>query len=93
MAMLATNLSRTYNSALGKNVIDGTGLTGTFDIHLKWAIDASASPSAPGSASPPDATGPSIFTALQETLGLRLVPGKVSAEVLVIDRAEKPSAN
>ena len=38
MSVLAASLSRTYNSLLGRNLIDGTGLTGMFDIHLKWAI-------------------------------------------------------
>ena len=50
MAVLATNLSRTYNSSLGRNVMDATGLAGTFDIDLKWAIEPlSAGGVAPGS--------------------------------------------
>jgi uncharacterized protein (TIGR03435 family) len=83
MAELAKTLSRTYTAMLGRNVIDGTGLTGAFDIHLTWAIDNP----------PPDSAGPSIFTALQEQLGLKLEATKGPVEVLVIDHIEKPSGN
>lgn len=94
MAALATNLSRTYTAALGRNVIDGTGLTGAFDFHLTWAMDPPAAvPGAAGNTSPLDSTGPSIFVALQEQLGLRLESTKGSVEVLVIDRIQKPSDN
>lgn len=94
MAALATTLSRTYTAALGRNVIDGTGLAGAFDIHLTWAMDPPASvPGAAGNASPPDVAGPSIFVALQEQLGLRLDPAKGPVEVLLIDHIEKPSGN
>jgi uncharacterized protein (TIGR03435 family) len=93
MAVLATNLSRTYNSALGRNVIDGTGLTGTFDIHLIWANDNLSGAPGPGAVPLPEPTGPSIFTALQDQLGLKLKSTKGPVEVLVIDHIEKPSAN
>jgi len=72
-------------------VIDRTGLTGTFDVHLKWAADPSTGAGGPGTADDP--TGPSIFTALQEQLGLKLESAKGPVEVLVIDHVEKPSAN
>jgi uncharacterized protein (TIGR03435 family) len=88
MPALAANLSRAYNSALGRNVIDGTGLRGAFEIHLKWANDDLT-----GGALPPEPAGPSIFTALQEQLGLRLRSTRGPVEVLVIDHIEKPSAN
>jgi uncharacterized protein (TIGR03435 family) len=93
MAVLAANLSRTYNSLLGRNVIDGTGLTGKFDVRLKWAIEPLSAPAGPGVAPPSDQTGPSLFTALQEQLGLKLESAKGPVEVLLIDRIEKPSAN
>jgi uncharacterized protein (TIGR03435 family) len=93
MAVLATNLSRTYNSVLGRNVMDGTGLVGPFDIHLEWALDPLSGSPTLDTAAPPDATGPSIFTALQEQLGLKLESTKGPVEVLVIDHIEKPSAN
>jgi uncharacterized protein (TIGR03435 family) len=93
MAVLAANLSRTYNSDLGRNVIDRTGLTGTFDVHLKWAVDDLAGLGGPGAAPSLDPPGLSIFTALREQLGLKLESTKGLVEVLVIDRIEKPSAN
>jgi uncharacterized protein (TIGR03435 family) len=92
MAVLAASLSRTYNSDLGRNVIDKTGLSGTFDLRLKWAIQRLAAPANPG-ATPADDSGPSLFNALQDQLGLRLEPAKGPVEVLVIDHIEKPSAN
>ena len=91
IAAFATNLSRTYTSDLGRNVIDRTELTGTFDVHLKWSIDPLTGPAGPGAEPPPDLAGPSLFTALQEQLGLRLESTKGPVEVLVIDHIEKPS--
>jgi bla regulator protein blaR1 len=63
-------------------VIDKTGLTGLFDFHLEWN-------SAPSS----DPDRPSLFTAVQEQLGLKLTPGKAPVEVLVVDHAEDPTQN
>ena len=66
-------------------VIDMTGLKGSFDFTLEWA---------PVSVQPdPTATGPSLFTALEEQLGLKLQPQRSAAEFLVIDHAERPSEN
>ncbi len=72
----------------GRPVLDKTGLTGIYDFTLTYALDQNASASATS-----DSTGPSIFTAIQEQLGLKLEPGKGPVEVIVIDRAEKPSGN
>lgn len=81
---------------LGRTVIDKTGLTGKYDISVEWAPDESQTamlpPDAPRPA-PSDAAGPSIFTALQEQLGLKLESQKGPVEMLVIDRAEKPTEN
>lgn len=63
-------------------VVDRTGVKGVFDITLKSAATAMLQPD-----------GPSLFTLLQEQLGLKLVPGRAPVEVLVIDHAQKPSAN
>jgi uncharacterized protein (TIGR03435 family) len=93
MEMLAANLSRNYNSLLGRNVLDATGLTGAFDLHLKWTIDPLTASSGPDTEPPPELAGPSILTALRDQLGLKLESAKGPVEVLVIDHIEKPSAN
>jgi len=63
----------------GRKILDRTGLTGAYDLTLKW--------------DPTDATGPSLFTAIQEQLGLKLESTKAPVEVLVIDHIERPSEN
>jgi len=73
---------------LQQPVVDRTQDTRRFDFHLRWSPDT-----APGGAEPVASDGPSLSTALEEQLGLRLVSQKVLAEVLVIDHAELPSAN
>jgi uncharacterized protein (TIGR03435 family) len=86
---------------LGRPVIDKTGLDALYDISLKWTPGAEQVPNpfalAPplGGAAPPppDPSGPSIFTALQEQLGLRLESTKGPMEVVIIDSAEKPAEN
>lgn len=68
-------------------VVDRTGLTGTFDLELQW----NAAPLAPGGSTSAATDGPSIFTALQEQLGLKLEGARGPVEVLVIDRIEHPT--
>ncbi len=70
----------------GRTVIDKTGLTERYDFELHWTPDNTP----PNS---PNADGPSIFTAVQEQLGLRLEPGTAPLDVLIIDSAEKPTPN
>ncbi len=71
---------------VGRFVADKTGLIGGFDVDLTWAPDQPA----PRGDVAADAPGPSIFTALQEQLGLKLASEKAPVEVLVIDHAEEP---
>lgn len=80
---------------VGRKVIDKTGLAGKYDIKLNYTPDENqrANMGPLGGPPPSDASGPSLFTALQEQLGLKLEPQKALVEVLVIDRAEKPSEN
>jgi uncharacterized protein (TIGR03435 family) len=66
-------------------IVDKTGLTGRYDINLKWA--------APDTQREGADAGPSIFTALQEQLGLQLIPTRGPVDTIVIDHIEKPSAN
>jgi uncharacterized protein (TIGR03435 family) len=88
MEMLANFLS----TSIGRLVIDRTGLTGTYDITLRWTPDQ-ASESLPGPAPilAVDQSGPSIFTALREQLGLRLDAQQGPVDVLVVDHAERPT--
>ena len=69
------------------------GIEGRYNLKLQWTPDDRATPNPGGSASPASDSGPSIFTALDEQLGLKLEPQKGPVEVLVIDHAEMPSAN
>jgi len=78
------------NFVADRMVIDRTGLTGRFDIELKWTPDnLAAGPAATGTATVPD--GASVFTAIQEQLGLKLEPQRGAVEFLVIDSIEQPT--
>ena len=79
----------------GRLVLDRTGLTGTYDYRLQWTPERLRSnPSqGPDTALPPDSSGPSLFTALQEQLGLRLESTKGPVDTVVIDHIERPSEN
>jgi uncharacterized protein (TIGR03435 family) len=74
-------------------IIDRTGLTGVWDMHMQGDFRPAASPGADGGKAEPAEPGESIFTALEQQLGLHLDSGKAPVEVLVIDHAEKPSEN
>jgi uncharacterized protein (TIGR03435 family) len=79
---------------LGTTVLDKTGLTGAYDVTLRWTPESTAAmPGDPPStgADAPDA--PSLVTALEEQLGLKLVQQKGPVEYLVVDHIERPSAN
>jgi uncharacterized protein (TIGR03435 family) len=67
---------------LDRTVLDNSGLTGEYDLRLEWAADETA-----------DSSLPSIFTALQDQLGLKLESAKGPVEVIVIDHIERPSEN
>jgi bla regulator protein blaR1 len=93
-------LAKTLSNQLGRPVIDRTGLKGNFDFKLEWTPDPGQSggpfgggPPGADAPPPPDPNGPSIFTAVQEQLGLRLESQKGPVEMLVIDKVEKPSEN
>jgi uncharacterized protein (TIGR03435 family) len=70
-------------------VVYKTGLTGVYNVDLRWSPDDSGLSNGDADAD----LNPSIFTATQEQLGLKLIPTKGSIETLVIDHAEMPSAN
>jgi uncharacterized protein (TIGR03435 family) len=77
------DLSNFLEDRVERNIVNKTGLTGRYDLSLKWAYD---NPSDPDS-------GPSIFTAIEEQLGLKLQPAKGPVETLVVDHVEMPSEN
>jgi uncharacterized protein (TIGR03435 family) len=85
---------------LGRRVLDNTGLTGMYDLNLEWQPDenqaamfqAMGVPEGFG-APPPDWPGPTLFTALEEQLGLRLESRKGPVEMFAIEKIEKPSEN
>jgi uncharacterized protein (TIGR03435 family) len=90
MRQLAQKLSEVIHLP----VADLTGVEGEFDFQLKWTPDDMQAKPPSGGDKPVDLTsGPSVFAALQEQLGLKLEPRKVPTEVLVIDHAEKASEN
>lgn len=84
MEMLATVLSQ----MLARPVADRTGLTGAYDYKLEYAQETND-----GDGPPAEFGRASVFTAIQEQLGLKLEPAKVSSVTMVIVRAEKLSAN
>jgi len=85
MATLARELAPLV---AGRPVVDRTGLAGIYDLELTWAPGLAAEPTAAF-----EATAPSLFTAVQEQLGLRLQPTTGPIEVLVIDSVERPTPN
>jgi uncharacterized protein (TIGR03435 family) len=98
MAEFAHSLGSLVSSATGGNmldppvrVVDNTGLTGKWDFTLEFG--ASPRPFMPGMA-PVEAAGPTLFAALKNQLGLRLVGGKEPIDVLVVDHADRvPTPN
>jgi uncharacterized protein (TIGR03435 family) len=88
MAQLADRLSRT----LSIPVANETGVAGGFDYTLEWSPEEQRTPQ-PGDSPSGAPLGPTLFTALQEKLGVKLESRKIPMEVYVIDSAEKPGAN
>jgi uncharacterized protein (TIGR03435 family) len=82
------SLAAILSSEVGRMVVDKTGLTSSFDFTLTWTNDDH-----PMETDADAASGPTLFTAVQEQLGLKLEPSKGPVEVLVIDSAEKPGEN
>ncbi len=98
LASLVRFLSFQFHSP----VLDKTGLTGKYDMDLKWTPDETeaammrppgGAPADAGNPAPPPAAGPSVFTALEEQLGLKLEAHKEPGDAVVIDHLEQPSPN
>lgn len=93
VAQFVTQLSQLTNSV----VVDRTGLTGGYDINLKWTPTPDQlppGPPPPGAELPPiDPDGPTLFTALQEQLGLKLDAERGPVQVLVVEKLQRPAEN
>lgn len=92
MAMLVSPLSR----LIGTPVEDATGLNGSYDFTLQYDATQLSGIYATPAAAPgalPDVNGPSLFSAVQEQLGLKLELRKVPKETLIVDSASRPSDN
>ena len=100
MQMLSNQLSR----STGRPVVDKTGLTGKYDFTLQWTPEPGTAGTKEGmggpgqkadaiGAPPLDPSGPSLFTAVQEQLGLKLESQKGTVVTIIVDRLEKPSEN
>jgi uncharacterized protein (TIGR03435 family) len=95
-----TSVVNMLSQQLHRTVIDKTGLAGKYDLELNWTPDEGEGMGSPppgggqphGDA-PPEGSGPSIFTAIQEQLGLKLLSGKGPVDTLVIDHVEMPTNN
>jgi uncharacterized protein (TIGR03435 family) len=99
MAVPFPNFVAALSGIVGRTVVDKTNLKGLYDITLKWMPDVGqvvgpSGPLPPGVQLPrPDPSAPSLVTALQEQLGLKLEGSKGPVEVLVIDSVSKPTEN
>ncbi len=82
-----TGLVALLGMVVDRPVIDKTGIPGQFEIHLQFSME---NPAAPGSTVP---DLPDLFQAVQDQLGLKLVPAKGPVDVLVIDHIERPTEN
>jgi uncharacterized protein (TIGR03435 family) len=93
-ATLAEFAFAMQNAVVDRPVVDQTGIEGRYDFNLIWLPDefqyASGPPSPP---SPASVNAPDLFTAMQDQLGLKFETTKAPAEVLVIEKVEKPSEN
>jgi len=90
IAILATALGALY---VDRPVIDKTGLKDLYDIQLQWSPDPGLTATVNPGAASTTATGPSLFNAIEEQLGLKLEAGKGPLPVLVIDSIQRPSQN
>jgi uncharacterized protein (TIGR03435 family) len=76
------SLARFLSRQAGRPVVDKTGLTGAYDVKLEWSPDQNA-----------DSAAESIFSAMQEQLGLRIEATKAPVNFVVVDSVERPSEN
>jgi uncharacterized protein (TIGR03435 family) len=92
-AQTMATLAGLLTGQAGRKVVDKTGVTGLYDIDLKWTPDASPNGAPLPPSSEIDPTGPGLFTAIQEQLGLRLVPDTGKVDTFVVESVQRPSEN
>lgn len=88
-----SDFAASLSGAAGRLVLDRTGLVGTFDLTLKYTPEQQQAVAPGPDAVMPDPQGPSLFTALQEQLGLKLDSQTAPVDVLVVDHVEEPMPN
>jgi uncharacterized protein (TIGR03435 family) len=88
-------IARVIGRQVNRHTVNATGIDGYFDLDLKFSPELVQSPPGrePGDPLPAPTDAPSIFTAVQEQLGLRLESARGQIDVLVVDRAERPTEN
>lgn len=99
-AITPKDVADALTPGVGRVVIDRTGFAGRFDVDLTWTPDELSNSPAVGSGDdrrggppPPTSNGPTLFKAVEEQLGLKLEPARGPVDVIVIERAERPSDN
>lgn len=93
-ALQISSLAEWLSGKFNRTILDKTGLTGEYDFHSTFSADtAELSGEDDGRQSKGDAAAPSLFTALQEQIGLKLESTKGPVKTLMVDHAEPPSAN
>jgi len=93
--MTMSRLAGLLKDRVGRPVVERTGLDAAYDIELEWSSDLGLQQAPPGSAGADGVTpdGLSLFTALQEQLGLRLEASRGPVDIIVVDSAEPPTSN
>jgi uncharacterized protein (TIGR03435 family) len=86
-------LTHVLAMVLGSPVLDKTGLEGRYKFKLEWTEEARKGVPIPPDANASDPSGPSIYSAIQQQLGLKLETQKAPVDMILIDRAQKPTAN
>ena len=85
------DVARTLAQVTGRVVIDRANLAGQYDLELTWAPESSPATREGRPVPAVDSNAPSLFTAVQDQLGLKLEPTTAPMEVLVVDAAERPT--
>jgi uncharacterized protein (TIGR03435 family) len=91
-ATMGEFVSLLQRAVLDRPVVDKTGLTGKYDFDLTWAPDETQF-GGEVPVAPAEAPAAPLFSAIQEQLGLRMTATRGPVEALVVDKAERPSAN